>query len=92
MIGAIVCGGATAFLGIAVNYLSGNFKNPWAWLILVLAVILSAFVGNYAEKKRHQRTVVLGGQNELQQDTEDSGTQRIFALGGKNKVYQNIKK
>ena len=92
MIGAIVCGGTTAFLGIAVNYLSGNFKNPWAWLILSFAVILLAFVGNYTEKKRHQRTIVVGRLNDLQQDTEDSGTQQIFALGGRNKVHQNVKK
>lgn len=92
MKGALIGGAAAAILNVAINVVSDNLNNPWAWLIFFVSVFASALVGDFVEKKVSQHSSVIGRENETEQDIEGNGSQRIDAIGKSNKIKQNIKK
>ncbi len=92
MKGTIIPVGITTLLGIVVNIVSDNITNPWAWLILVVAVIISAVVGNRVEKNRVQNVKIKGDSNDLEQTSSVESTQNVNIKGSANKIKQTIKR
>jgi len=91
MKGTIIAVGTTAILGIAVNIVSDNLTNPWAWVIFVIAVLLAIFAGNTLDRKRIQRAKVRGESNDVEQNLSGAGTQTVDVKGKENKIKQTIK-
>jgi hypothetical protein len=88
---AIISVGITSFLGIVVNIVSDNVTNPWAWLILVVAVVIAAVLGILVEKKMAQNIKIKGYSNELEQTSSRKNTQNVDIKGSDNKVKQTLK-
>ena len=92
MKGAIIAGGATAILSVAINIVSDNLANPWAWVAFAVAILLAAFAGNAIDKKLAQRAKIRGESNEVKQDLSGVGIQTAKVKGKRNQVKQTIKK
>lgn len=92
MKGAIIGGLIAAILDIAINVVSDNLTNPWAWVVFIIAVFASALVGKNVEGKISQKASMIGKENDIQQDLETHGLQTARTIGKKNNIKQNIKK
>lgn len=92
MKGAIIGGLIAAILDIAINVVSDNLTNPWAWVVFIIAVFASALVGQNVEGKISQKASMIGKENDIQQDLETHGLQTARTIGKKNNIKQNIKK